>query len=87
MKVWKQLALCAVVLILAAGAWAYSTAAGRELLAGLGVEWAGTAKKDGEGSGQASSGARRSASVVTSPAASATITGSAAMVPPPFPAL
>jgi RND family efflux transporter MFP subunit len=76
MKVWKQLLLCGVVLILAAGAWVYFFPGARQVLAGWGVEWAIAAIEPARTEKPAENAERRSgspASVITAAATSATI--------------
>ncbi len=76
MKIWKQLLLCAVLLIAAAGAWAYFTESGRRMLAAGGMDWMFAATDDAKprqtpGTGQNSH--NDAPSVVTMAAANATI--------------
>lgn len=76
MKIWKQLLLCLMVLLLAAGAWAYFTPEGRRMLASQGFDWAlpeaGPAEPAPAGTSSAGGGGQ-APSVVTAAVASATI--------------
>ncbi|MCO5080323.1 MAG: efflux RND transporter periplasmic adaptor subunit [Rhizobiaceae bacterium] len=76
MKVWKQLLLCAVLLVLAAGAWAYFTETGRRMLAAGGMDWIFAATGDaepGQAAGTGQNSRNDAPSVVTIAAATATI--------------
>ena len=80
MSIWKQLALCAVVLLAAAAAWVTFFPGAPEILASWGIEWAhaatdkaasGTAGAGDKGGGQRNRGGP--AAVITAVVGSATI--------------
>lgn len=77
MKVWKQLLLCVIVLLLAASAWVYFFPGARQVLAGWGMDWAFAAVSSSPQTPAAQQPARpRSGSAVTVvaiPASTATI--------------
>src|SRR5215207_1949147 len=86
MSIWKQLALCAVVLVAAAGAWVKFFPGAPEMLASWGIEWAHaatdrsaaeTAGRPGKADGADKAGGRRNgggpAAVITAIVGSATI--------------
>lgn len=75
MKVWKQLLICAVVLLVAAGAWVKFFPGSREILAAWGLDWAiaATSRTDETPSARAGSRNADLQPVVTEPAGSATI--------------
>lgn len=75
MKIWKQLLLCLVVLLLAAGAWVYFTPEGRRMLASQGFDWVlpETGPAEPAPAATSSAGSGQAPSVVTAAVASATI--------------